>query len=178
MDSGAFIIGVVLLTVIIGYVIWPWFKARQAETHGISIAEPNFLSDDSMSETAHEKLITALRDLEFDYVVEKVGKADYQSLRNNLLTQLAELAELAHREETDTHTAIDEPLNNAHTPQSSAENCPHCGEALRHGANFCTHCGETTTRQQCADCGSPVVADDQFCTVCGFNLEVIAAKTV
>lgn len=173
MDSGAFIIGIVLLAVAMGYIIWPWFKAREAAAHNVTVAEPGFLSEDTSPDAEHEELISALRDLEFDYMVEKVGEADYHSLRNNLLAQLAELAT---RKETATDSAIDELLNRARAEKSAAPACSHCGESLRPGANFCVYCGQTVTRQQCPDCGSPVTDDDQFCAICGFNLEISPAK--
>jgi len=175
MDSGTFLIGIVLLASVVGYIIWPWFKARKAAAYGVSVDEPSFFAEGTSLKTEREQLISALRDLEFDYVVEKGTRADYESLRNYLLAQLADIAA---RQEADAAAAIDALLNQAKVRKPSADNCRHCGESLRPDANFCVYCGEAVVDQVCPDCGSAVGADDQFCIACGFNLEVSPTRVI
>ncbi len=172
MDSASFLISMAILAGVMGYIVWPWFKARELAAQGLAPEEPAFLAGEVDLNTKREKLVAALRDLEFDYVVEKVTPADYESLRNHLLSQVAEVMT---QQEASTDAAIDALLNRARakTSATATEICTHCGESVRAGARFCVYCGEKLSQQHCPDCGSPANADDQFCSICGFNLETL-----
>ncbi|RKZ19073.1 SPFH domain-containing protein [bacterium] len=55
--------------------------------------------------------------------------------------------------------------------QESKEKCPHCGNPVPSGANFCPSCGRRLGGAFCPQCGKPVPPDANFCPNCGTKLK-------
>ncbi len=177
MDSIAIVLGLLVTGAVTAFVAWPWWTRRGApESEGVSEA-------DSGGETLAERreaILAALRDLDFDHAVGKVAEEDYQSLRQTLLAEAAEVMARLDEEQTTVEADLDArieaevlTIRQTMTGEDGVvaltgedDVCPECGRATRAGDVYCAGCG-ARLNLACPECGRPVRPTDLFCTGCG-----------
>jgi hypothetical protein len=105
-----------------------------------------------------EALYESVRDLDFEHAMGKIGDADHQATRGELMREAA-----AVLRELDREPAA------GHAPGSAAAACPSCGEKSPPGARFCDACG-TAFGPRCPACGAANRPRARFCNGCGGKL--------
>jgi primosomal protein N' len=157
MEISSILIGLVLLVASLAFVSQP-FRQKQRT----SLKAPGH------PEGRRESILSALRDLDFDFKTGKVSEEDYTPLRAKLLAEAAQFIE-QEKEEEEKLEALIQSRRGVH---QSAILCEHCGAALEAGQRFCTKCGSAVNNELCPSCGKKNRASDQFCSSCGSRLEV------
>lgn len=124
----ALAIAVVLSLIVIAYIGYPFYQARQKK---ISF-ELNHRAEEL--ETRKSEIYAAIKDIEFDYQMGKLSEEDYRELRNQYRSQAVALLK-----EIDAVSDI--------RPQQSSR-----GTRVK----FCSQCGTPVGKddQFCADCGA------------------------
>ncbi len=103
-----------------------------------------------------ERLLNALRELDFDYTLDKIPAEDYPLQRAELVRQgaevmrrLDELPPVARRTRqvalaSMTDDAIEERITARRSERREKVGgfCPHCGKAVLATDRFCSHCGK------------------------------------
>lgn len=58
--------------------------------------------------------------------------------------------------------------------------CPHCGQTIQDGDQFCSGCGAKVflPRQHCPNCGADIHEQDRVCSTCGYQLPIQNNPTV
>ena len=164
MELGAVIVGLVLLTAGLFFVMKPFnAESRPRPAKAVAHAKP---AEGRMA------ALSALRDLDFDFHLGKVSEEDYPSLRARLVAEAAKYVEL-EKEEDDRIEAL---IRTRKTDIAGERVCIGCGEKLESSTRFCPHCG-TEAGAVCASCGGTIKAGDLFCSSCGAKLEVRAEAT-
>lgn len=176
MSAGSILVGIVLLAALGGAVIYPWWRPARRRVVQAS-ADPH---------VEYEALVTAIRDLDFDYQAGVVTEADYQPLRHDLAAQAVSLLQaLDHgdsreaelEEQIETAASALRARRHVVAPPDGvgATTCPACGYWVSTGGRFCSQCG-ASLELTCPDCGDPVEREDRFCGACGRRLleEVVA----
>lgn len=160
MDPIAIIIGVILAGAAVWFVFRP-FGGRQR------------LASRKTTETlppprARTGVISALRDLDFDYRTGKVNEEDYAGLRGGLLEEAARYVQA----EADKDDRLEAMVRAHKVAAAHARPCPECGKKLSSDAQFCPQCGaKLAAVAACPSCGKQVQAGDFFCRSCGSKLE-------
>jgi hypothetical protein len=97
-------------------------------------------------EHEHALAVQALRELEFDYAMGKVGAGDYRVLKEKLENRA--LASMGKREEAPRPTVVDSAPPAAASPRPIAAArtfavnfCPQCNTRTGTAHNFCVNCG-------------------------------------
>jgi hypothetical protein len=113
-----------------------------------------------------ERILSALRDLEFDNSLGKIPEEDFPLLRNELmqkgaqvLRQLDELSPLASKRSTN----VNEDLPGKDTAASN----PLLDEDLEASLVKRRNAQKQKTAGFCPNCGKPIYATDLFCPSCG-----------
>jgi hypothetical protein len=144
MGSFVLILGVLLL--VMAYVLWPLrkdvFLPKSEES-----ARSRLLAE-------QERLLNALRELDFDHTLGKVLPEDYEVQRAALIRQGAEvmrqLDELARARDRKSQKAerVSDDLVEEYLIRRRSERaekgggfCPNCGKAVLAADRFCSHCG-------------------------------------
>ncbi len=159
MNFFAVLIGIAMLALSLPFVVKPFQHAR-----GKKSAIPVKQADPEEQRLA---VLTALRDLDFDFQVGKVSEDDYTALRVKLV------AEAARYLQDDKNDEIEALIQARKASKAKAAACAHCGETLEAGNRFCPHCG-TSAETLCPSCGKNIKAGDLFCSSCGTQLTVQA----
>ena len=159
--------------IVVAFVLYPVF------TEATAGAPAEFDEAETARADLRDKkamLYEVLQDLDFDKASGKVSDGDYQSTRNNYLTQVAAVMEkldaLAPPEPPTEKTASTKTKKPAkkRTRQKSKDDlereCASCGELNRKGSNFCLECGKPFA-MTCASCGESLPAKARFCNACG-----------
>jgi hypothetical protein len=136
MNIGALLFGVAMLVVAIPFVLNPFLQ----EQRRMSANPPKKTRESKDKQTG---VLTALRDLEFDYQTGKVTEEDYQSLRSRLMVAAAAFIEQEKQAEARLESQIQERRN----ATSVYGKCPKCGGNLRPLDHYCPKCGEKTNLQ-------------------------------
>ena len=160
MEISSVLTGLILLVASLGFVILP-FRQKQSTTQ-----QPH--KADSHSPGKREAVLSALRDLDFDYKTGKVSEEDYTPLRAQLLGQAAQYIEQEKNEEEKLEALI----QSHRREQQKVSQCEHCGTSIEAGQRFCSKCGSAVDNELCPSCGKKIRAGDQFCSSCGNRLEV------
>lgn len=121
-------------------------------------------------EERREAVISALRDLDFDFKTGKVDEEDYTPLRARLMVEAAQAIE-QQQEEDQKLEALIQSRRATHQPKDA---CEKCGTPMETGQRFCAKCGSAINNELCSSCGKKIRAGDQFCSSCGIRLEVRA----
>lgn len=116
-------------------------------------------------------VLTALRDLDFDFQVGKVSDDDYNNLRPQLV------AEAARYIQDDKDDEIEALIQARKVSKAKTATCAHCGESLEAGIQFCAHCG-TAAGTSCPSCGKIMKLGDLFCSSCGTQVTVQTGTAV
>lgn len=111
-------------------------------------------------------VLSALRDLDFDYKIGKVSDEDYVATREQLLVEAAHYIEQRDEKEDQLEAMIQKRRT------SKGENCAECGAHMDVGQRFCSKCGAQADHVDCPSCGKEVRAGDLFCSSCGTQLTV------
>lgn len=125
----------------------------------IGAARPSPAADRTRSRllAEQERLINALRELDFDHALGKVPAEDYPLQRAELVRQGAEvmrqLDELPSargrprqsRAVSVTDDAIEERITSRRSERREKAGgfCPHCGKVVLAADRFCSHCGKS-----------------------------------
>ena len=164
MSIGSILVGILLLAALGAAMIQPWWRPARRQVAKLT-TDPH---------TEYEALVTAIRDLDFDYQAGVVTEADYRPLRDDLAARAVSQLQNLDRATTD-EAGLEEQI-----------------EALRQGSGQTAVSALRTTRrpgveidlilrpnseQACPNCNGPVEPEDRFCGTCGQMLveEVTAA---
>lgn len=159
MDAGAVLFGLALLVVVVPYVAGPF---RQKRSPGFSkVTRPE---QDALGQ--RQTVLSALRDLDFDFRLGKVDPADYTSLRAGLLTQAASLM----LEIEQGNVEIEALIQSRRQALAKNKTCQQCGAPLRPGDRFCSACGAAFP-SACPSCSQPLSVEDHFCPSCGTQVK-------
>ncbi len=149
--------------IVVAFVLLPVFSSEAPGTRfGLDEVEREQvdLSD------AKNRLLDAIKDLDFEKDAGKVSDQDYQAARDDYMAQVA--AVMARIDEL-----APEPAKKAEAKKSDAGRpsvaCPSCKETNPQGSKFCLECGTAlaTEAPPCASCGEPLPAKAKFCVECG-----------
>ncbi len=177
MDWTAIGLGLVTTGALVVYITRPWWIHRWNRQ-----TKPALTPDASLADQ-REAILTALRDLDFDYEVGTVTEEDYTSLRQSLLAKAAAIMTQIEQEQAtvqadfETHIeaeilAARQNLNGGRVTRSVAETdrvCPTCSRVPLADDLYCRGCG-THLAPACPECGQTVAPADRFCVSCGFEL--------
>ena len=159
MELGAIFVGLAMLVATLPFIVGPFKKETLNGTKN---------STDMTPAEQKQAVMSALRDLDFDFGTGKVSEEDYVSLRAQLVT---EAAEHIQSEESIEDEQIETMISARKASLSKGQECSNCGTAVEAESRFCSQCG-TSMENNCPSCGKAVQAADIFCTACGMNLEV------
>ncbi|GIV83421.1 MAG: hypothetical protein KatS3mg052_0428 [Candidatus Roseilinea sp.] len=113
-------------------------------------------------EQERRAVISAIRELDFDYRTGKIGAEDYKRLREARVAQGAQIL----RELADEHSATDTDVE--------AEIEAQVARLRKVAASD----GRAPARAVCPSCGRVVGADDKFCPQCGRHLQPRPSEAV
>lgn len=159
MEISSILIGLVLFVASLAFVSLPFRQKPRAS--------PQARKAVGRSEGRRESVLSALRDLDFDFKTGKVSEEDYTPLRSKLMVEAAQFIEQEKEEEEKLEALI----QTRRITQHKVVHCDHCGALIEAGQNFCTKCGSAVNKEICPSCGKKNRAGDQFCSSCGSRLE-------
>src|SRR5512134_3555681 len=136
MEVASILVGIVLLVSALAYVSLPF---RQAQHPSLKRRKAD------VSEGQREAVLSALRDLDFDFKTGKVSEDDYTPLRAQLLSEAARYIE----QEQESEKKLEELIQSRRTAQRWASSCEHCGAPMQVGQRFCAKCGLAVTQAAC-----------------------------
>jgi hypothetical protein len=160
MEISSILIGLVLFVASLAFVSLPFRQKPRASLKARKASEQH--------QGQRESVLSALRDLDFDFKTGKVSEDDYTPLRARLMAEAAQYIEREKEEEEKLEALI----QTRRTTQHKVINCDHCGALIEGGQHFCTKCGSAVNNELCPSCGKKNRAGDQFCSSCGSRLEV------
>lgn len=161
MELGAIFVGLALLVATVPFVARPFHSKR-----GEKKQQPSSRVNPDEKRLA---VLSALRDLDFDFRTGKVGEEDYTALRTQLV---AEAAFYIQPEPPSIEDGRLEAMIKARkASQAKVQECSHCGKNVEANSRFCSHCG-TAVGIICQSCGKVVQVADSFCTSCGTKIEL------
>jgi hypothetical protein len=103
------------------------------------LPQPEPVSPTAHLEERKKAIYESLRDLQFEYRMNKLSDQDYQDTKLDLQRQLATV--LAEIEKVNTHGAKPAPAPAPAKPQA-AWTCPHCAASFPQPMKFCGECGK------------------------------------
>ncbi len=128
MQISSLLIGVALLVVAVYCVSSPLLKKNKSVVKAASNdAQPG----------QREAVLSALRDLDFDFKTGKVSEEDYQPLRAQLMVEAAQHMEPDKKDDEQLEALI----QSRRKTQSKQASCPACGKKIVLGDLFCSSCG-------------------------------------
>jgi len=159
MEITSILIGLILLGASLFFVSVPFRRSsrKDAQIPKLHVKK----------EERREGVISALRDLDFDFKTGKVSEEDYTPLRARLMAEAAQYIE-QQQEEDEKLEALIQTRRAAH--QQSVK-CDHCGASAQAHEHFCAKCGSPINHESCPQCGRIIRKGDQFCPSCGSRLE-------
>ncbi len=171
MDIGSILLGVALLLVVAFIITRPLLVGSEGRDRQPGPA------DDLRAE--HERVLTQLRDLDFDHATSKIMDEDYTAARAQLVAQgvtvLKQLDELsaaivAQPAATGRARTVEDEIEAAVAQRPALVLLGRAGAEDEIEAALARR--RPVSAQACGQCGASVTADDRFCPVCG------AAQTV
>lgn len=160
MEISSILIGLILLATSLFFVSAPFRRKfrKDAQIPKLHVEK----------EERREMVISALRDLEFDFKTGKVDVEDYTPLRAQLMAEAAQLIE----QEQEEDKKLEELIQARRAARKSSIKCDHCGEDVEADQRFCARCGAQVNHDLCPACGKGIRSGDQFCPSCGRRPEV------
>jgi len=125
MQISTLLIGIVLLVVAVYFVSRPFLeKDKKAAASSVQHGQ-------------REAVLSALRDLDFDFKTGKISEEDYQPLRAQLMVEAAQYMEPDKKDDEQLEALI----QSRRKIQSRQLSCPSCGKKIVLGDLFCSSCG-------------------------------------
>lgn len=159
MEITSILIGIVFLGVSVGIVSLPF---RKKHLKSVKAAKTHVQAEQ------RETVLSALRDLDFDFKTGKVSEEDYTPLRTRLLIEAAQYIE----QETEQDEKLEAMIQTRRAARQESVKCDHCGSSIEADQHFCAKCGSAVSHELCPHCGRKIRAGDLFCSSCGNKLEV------
>ena len=128
MQISSLLVGLALLAAALVYVGRPFFEKPTKASKTMGKAGQT---------EACESVLSALRDLDFDYKTGKISEEDYQPLRAQLLAEAAQFMQKENKEQEQLEALI----QSRRKSQSRQVSCPSCGNKIVLGDTFCSSCG-------------------------------------
>ena len=160
MEIPSILIGLVLLAVSLFFISMPF---RKKPRKGVKNSEPN-----AQEKEGRESVLSALRDLDFDFKTDKISEEDYTPLRARLMNEAAQFIEQQDEEDEKLEALI----QSRRAACQKSVKCDHCGAFVEADEHFCAKCGSPINRELCSQCGRKIQKGDQFCSSCGNKLEI------
>lgn len=160
METSSILIGLLLFTGSIAYVVLPF---RQNRRKMVTTSK-----GPTQQVGKREVVLAALRDLDFDFKTGKVNGEDYQPVRNQLIAEAAQYLEKEQKEAE----RLEALIQSRRKAQQEDTKCGHCDAPVRVGQRFCSKCGSAVNNELCPSCGKNIKADDIFCPSCGNALQI------
>lgn len=157
MNITAILIGLALFGIAVPFIVKP-FRQQPARKTKHQITNGN--GDGRIA------VLSALRDLDFDYKVGKVSEEDYVPTREQLLVEAARYMEQQDEKEYKLEDLIRKRR------ASIDVSCSECGTPMESDQRFCSKCGSQANKVDCPACGEKVRASDLFCSTCGSQIQV------
>jgi len=158
MEISSLLIGLVLFIAALVFVSRPFRQKQHAGLKARKVEE--------QPGARRAAVLSALRDLEFDFKTGKVGEEDYTPVRAQLMAEAAQFIEQEQEEEKKLEALI----QTRRVAHEAAILCEHCGTALEADQRFCSKCGTAAGQELCPSCGKKNRTGDQFCSSCGSRL--------
>jgi len=128
MQLSSLLVGFALFAVALVYVGRPFFeKPKKGANQTGKVGQAH----------TRESVLSALRDLDFDFKTGKIVEEDYQALRAKLLAEVAQLMQA--EKQAQVHLEI--LIQSRRKFQSRQLSCPSCGKKIVLGDAFCSTCG-------------------------------------
>jgi hypothetical protein len=160
MQVSAILIGFLLFGASVAYVSLPFLRKPK------KAASPLTLSGDLPGQ--REVVLSALRDLDFDFKTGKIGEEDYHPLREQLLVEAARYMQ----EENKNEDRLEQMIQARRTAKQQGGACPRCEAPVRAGQHFCSKCGFDLSDELCPSCGKHIQGRDLFCSSCGQQIQI------
>ena len=147
--------------VVVGFVLYPVLGREVADEQPVEKTQ-------ELKRLAEEKvrILSAIKDLDFEHEAGKLSDADYQRVRTE---DLARAARVMARMESLTGGGEAPRQKETREPKGTSETgCPSCGQANPQNARFCLRCGNRLeTKITCTKCGTELPGEARFCISCG-----------
>ena len=163
MQISSLVIGILLLVSALALVSLPF---RQKQNTNVKSHKKGDVLHANV--TRREAVLSAIRDLDFDFKTGKVSEEDYTPLRAQLMAEAAQYIE----QETAEEKKLEALIQTRRASQKQTMNCDQCGAPMETGQKFCSKCGAAVHKESCPSCGQKIRSGDQFCSSCGTRLEV------
>ena len=128
MQISSLLVGLALLAVTLVYVGRPFLEKPRKGSKIMGKAG---------QARARESVLSALRDLDFDYKTGKISEEDYQPLRAQLLSEAAQFMQKENKKQEQLEALI----QSRRKSQSRQLSCPSYGNKIVLGDTFCSSCG-------------------------------------
>ncbi len=168
MDS-SLIFGALLAAAIIGYLLFIRDK---------DIPKPAPESPFKHLDERKAAIYENLRDLQFEYRLDKLSDADYQATKLELQKDLAHV--MAETDRIKAELGMKPAVAPAPKPTPVASitkkyPCDSCGATFDKPLKFCGECGKPMVKKnQCPSCGATFDKPLKFCGECGASMEMEA----
>ena len=160
MEITSIIVGVGLFAVSIAYVILPFRQKRLNTTSALDAR--------TSQKGQRDAVLSALRELDFDFRTGKISEEDYTPLRTQLMVEAAQYIETEEKESEQLEALI----RTRRATQKQGFKCEHCDAPIRAGQRFCSKCGSAINYEQCPSCGKKIQPGDLFCSACGNKIQI------
>jgi len=159
MEITSILIGIIFLGVSVSFVSLPFRKKHLKSVKTVKT---------QVQAEQRETVLSALRDLDFDFKTGKVSEEDYTPLRTRLLIEAAQYIE----QEMEQDEKLEAMIQSRHASRQESVKCDRCGSSIEADQHFCAKCGSAVSHELCPHCGRKIRAGDLFCSSCGNRLEV------
>jgi len=115
--------------------------------HKKDLLEPERPSPVAPLEEYKERIANSLRDLQFDYRVNKLSEHDYEQAKLGLENELARVAAEIDKVLGKSAERVDQGFSPAQVKETSRQTaCPRCGARFSQPLKFCGECGSPIQR--------------------------------
>jgi hypothetical protein len=160
MEIPSIFIGLAMFAAALVYVSLP-FRQKQL-TQATSSVAPR------QQQGQGEAILSALRDLDFDFKTGKISEEDYTPLRTHLVAEVAQYIEAEEKRDKQLETLI----QTRRAAKKEDATCRHCGASMKADQRFCSKCGSAAGSESCPSCGKTIQAGDLFCASCGLEVRL------
>lgn len=148
--------------IVVGFVLYPVFYREALALPSGPGGELERLAEKK------ERILAAMKDLEFEYRAGKLSEEDYQRVRGADMTQVAGIMTRMDELTRQQSTPATEHKRKRERKKTTGPDCPSCGQGNPPESKFCLRCGtRIVIPVKCPQCGTQLPADARFCTECG-----------